>query len=153
LLPGKRVAETVLEYVWARSLGNPLFVEELLREWQRSPSPSALVPAGVRSLVGARMAPMKESARRVLSLAAAAGGQEITLPELRVGAAALKPPVSDAALFDALDRALELRMLEERDGSYAFRHPLVRAALYEDLPKHRRDELQAALARALTEQT
>jgi DNA-binding SARP family transcriptional activator len=151
LLPGQSVAETVFEYVWGRSLGNPLFVEELLREWQRSPSPSPLVPAGVRSLVGARMAPMKESARRVLSLAAAAEGHEITLPELRLGAAALKPPVSDAALFDALDRALELRMLEERDGSYAFRHPLVRAALYEDLPKHRRDELHAALARALTE--
>jgi DNA-binding SARP family transcriptional activator len=155
LLDGRRVAEPVLDCVYGRSLGNPLFVEELLREMQergeRTPSPSARVPAGVRSLVGLRMAPMKESARRVLSLAAAADGQELTLPELRVGAAVLKPPVSDAALFDALDRALELGMLEERDGSYAFRHPLVRAALYEDLPRHRRDELHAALARALTE--
>jgi predicted ATPase len=94
---------------------------------------------------------MKASARRVLSLAAAAGGQEITLPELQVGAAALNPPLSEAALFDALDRALELRMLEERDGSYAFQHPLMRAALYEGLPKHRRDELRAALASGLTE--
>jgi DNA-binding SARP family transcriptional activator len=156
LLDGRRVAEPVLDCVYGRSLGNPLFVEELLREMQergeRTPSPSARVPAGVRSLVGLRMAPMKESARRVLSLAAAADGQELTLPELRVGAAVLKPPVSDAALFDALDLALELGMLEERDGSYAFRHPLVRAALYEDLPKHRRDELHAALARALSEQ-
>jgi DNA-binding SARP family transcriptional activator len=156
LLDGRRVAEPVLDCIYGRSLGNPLFVEELLREMQergeRTPSPSARVPAGVRSLVGLRMAPMKESARRVLSLAAAADGQELTLPELRVGAAVLKPPVSDAALFDALDLALELGMLEERDGSYAFRHPLVRAALYEDLPKHRRDELHAALARALSEQ-
>jgi DNA-binding SARP family transcriptional activator len=151
LLDGQVVAETVLDDVWGRSLGNPLFVEELLREWRRSPSPSTRVPAGVRSLVGLRLAPMKASARRVLSLAAAAGGQEITLPELRDGAAALKPPLSEAALFDALDRALELRMLEERDGSYAFQHPLVRAALYEGLPKHRRDELRAALASGLTE--
>jgi DNA-binding SARP family transcriptional activator len=155
LLRDRRIPEPVLDCVYGRSLGNPLFVEELLREMQergeRTPSPSARVPAGVRSLVGLRMAPMDASARRVLSLAAAAGGQEITLPELQVGAAALKPPVFDAALFDALDRALELGMLEERDGSYAFRHPLVRAALYEDLPKHRRDELHAALACALTE--
>jgi DNA-binding SARP family transcriptional activator len=155
LLHDRRIPEPVLDCVYGRSLGNPLFVEELLREMQergeRTPSASARVPAGVRSLVGLRMAPMNASARRVLSLAAAAGGQEITLPELQVGAAALKPPVFDAALFDALDRALELGMLEERDGSYAFRHPLVRAALYEDLPKHRRDELHAALACALTE--
>jgi DNA-binding SARP family transcriptional activator len=164
LLAGQRVAKAVLDHVWGRSLGNPLFVEELLREmqerselvlqsgeWQRSPSPSARVPAGVRSLVGARMAPMKESARRVLALAAAADGREVTLTDLQIGAAALLPPVSDAALFAALDRALELGVLEERDGSYAFRHPLVRAALYENLSKHRRDESHAALARALTE--
>jgi len=94
---------------------------------------------------------MRQSARRVLAFAAAAGENEIRLTHLRVGAAALTPPVSDAALFDALDRALELGMLEERDGSYTFRHPLVRAALYEDLSKHRRDEVHAALARALTE--
>jgi predicted ATPase len=148
LLGGRQVASTVLDHVWERSLGNPLFVEELLRE---APSASARVPAGVRSLVGLRVAPMNDSARRVLALAAAAGGRNVTLADLRVGAAALLPPVSDAALFDALDRALELGMLEERDGSYAFAHPLIRAALYEDLPRHRRDELHAALARAPTE--
>jgi predicted ATPase len=94
---------------------------------------------------------MRESVRRVLTLAAAAGGREVTLSDLRVAGVALKPPVSDAALFDALDCALELRILEERDGSYAFRHPLVRAALYEDLSKHRRDELHAALRRSRAE--
>jgi predicted ATPase len=73
---------------------------------------------------------------------------EISLGELRAGTAALRPPVSDVALFDALDHALESRILEERGGSYAFRHPLVRSALYEDLSKHRRDELHAALGRS-----
>jgi predicted ATPase len=47
-----------------------------------------------------------------------------------------------------LDRALAIRILEERDDSYAFRHPLIRSALYEDLSKHRRDELHAALDRS-----
>ena len=47
--------------------------------------------------------------------------------------------------FDALDRALRMHILEERSGGYAFRHPVVRAALYDDLPRHRRDELRAAL--------
>jgi predicted ATPase len=95
---------------------------------------------------------MKDSARRVLALAAAVNGTEISLTDLRTGGAALQPPVSDGALFDALDRALGLRILEERDGSYVFRHPLVRSALYEDLSRHRREELHAALGRSRAEQ-
>ncbi|MFL5841151.1 MAG: hypothetical protein ACJ77Z_11950, partial [Thermoleophilaceae bacterium] len=158
LLPGAGIDDAVLDQMYARSLGNPLFVEELSRamreraelvltngSWHKAPSPSTCVPTSVRALVALRMAPMKESVRRVLALVAAASGMEISLTALRAGAAALQPPVSDVALFDALDRALELRILEERNGSYAFRHPLVRSALYEDLSKHRRDELHAAL--------
>ncbi|MGH3181409.1 MAG: hypothetical protein ACRDOE_05820, partial [Streptosporangiaceae bacterium] len=64
----------------------------------------------------------------------------------RTGAAALDPPVSDAALFEVLDRALQIGLLEERSMGYAFRHPLIRAALYEGLYRHRRDQLQDALA-------
>jgi DNA-binding SARP family transcriptional activator len=147
LRPGESVDEAVLEEVYARSLGNPLFAEELVREMpERNLSVPVCVPASVRALVALRMASVKESVRRVVALVAAAGGTEISLAELRAGAAALKPPVADAALFDALDRALEIRVLQERDGSYSFRHPLVRSALYEDLSKHRRDELHAALA-------
>jgi DNA-binding SARP family transcriptional activator len=147
LLPGDDVDRALPVDIYARSLGNPLFVEELLREMRERCAPaSRCVPPSVRALVALRMAPVKESVRRVVALVAAAGGSEISLAELRAAAAALRPPVSDVALFDALDRALELCILDERDGSYAFRHPLVRSALYEDLSRHRRDELHAALA-------
>jgi len=159
LLPGGRVDDAFVNHVYARSLGNPLFVEELLGEmrarreliltngsWRAAASPEAWVPARVRALVARRVAPMEESVRRVLALAAA-NGMEISLSDLRTGGAALQPPVSEVALFDALDRALAIRILEERDDSYAFCHPLVRSALYEGLSKHRRDELHAALDR------
>jgi len=157
LLPGGRVDDAFVGHLYARSLGNPLFVEELLSEmrargelvltkgsWRAVASLGAWVPARVRALVALRVAPMEQSVRRVLALAAA-NGMEISLSDLRTGGAALHPPVSDVALFNALDRALAIRILEERDDSYAFRHPLVRSALYEDLSKHRRDELHAAL--------
>jgi adenylate cyclase len=162
MLPGGRVDDGFVDHVYARSLGNPLFVEELLGEmrargelilakgsWQVAGSPGAYVPARVRALVAQRVAPMEESVRRVLALVAT-NGVEISLTALRIGGAALRPPVSDATLFNALDRALENRILEERNDSYAFRHPLVRSALYEDLSKHRRDELHAALDRSRT---
>jgi DNA-binding SARP family transcriptional activator len=160
LLPGGRVDDMFVHHVYARSLGNPLFVEEVLGEmrargelvltngsWQAAASPGACVPARVRTLVAQRVALMEDSVRRVLALAAA-NGMEISLSDLRSGGAALQPPVSDVALFNALDRALSNRILEERNDSYAFRHPLVRSALYEDLSKHRRDELHAALDRS-----
>jgi predicted ATPase len=119
--------------------------------WQILPSLSACVPGRVRAQVAQRVAPMEPGARRVLALAAAAGGTELSLGELRSAGAALQPPVSDVALFDALDRALESRILEERNGAYAFRHPLVRSALYEGLSKHRRDQLHAALGHSRAE--
>jgi DNA-binding SARP family transcriptional activator len=163
LLPGGEVDDAFLDHVYARSLGNPLFVEELLGEmrgrgevvrsndsWRMAGSPRTRVPARVRALVAQRVAPMEEGVRRVLALAAA-NGMEISLSDLLTGGAALRPPVSDAALFNALDRALAVRILEERNDSYAFRHPLVRSALYEDLSKHRRDELHAALGRSRAE--
>jgi predicted ATPase len=112
--------------------------------WQTTPAYSARVPGRVRALVARRLAPADGCVRRVLALAAASGG-ELSLADLVAAAAALRPPISDAALFDALDRALEARMLVERNGVYAFRHPLVGPALYEELPKHRRDEVRAAM--------
>jgi predicted ATPase len=160
MLPGGDVEERLLDQVYTRSLGNPLFVEELVAEmrergelaltdgsWHGSSALTAWVPTRVRALVAMRVAPMKESLRRVLALAAA-GGMEISLADLRTGAAALQPPLSDWELFDALDRALELRMLEERQDAFAFRHPLVRSALYEVLGSHRRDQLRNALGRS-----
>jgi DNA-binding SARP family transcriptional activator len=159
LLPGAGVAGAILDYVHQWSLGNPLFAEELVHEmldrgelavtngeWRQELPPSPCAPARVRSLVGLRMAPMGEGVRRALELVAAASERQISLAGLRAGGAALKPPLSDAELFDALDRALELRILEEREGCYAFRHPIVGAAVYDELSKHRRDELQIALA-------
>jgi predicted ATPase len=89
---------------------------------------------------------MDKALRRVLGLAAAAGTAEFSLGQLRAGAAALEPPLSGAMFSDALDSALRMRLLEERDGCYAFRHPVLRAALYDSLPRHRKDEFHNALS-------
>jgi DNA-binding SARP family transcriptional activator len=143
-------------YQWSR--GNPLFVEEFVREMRDSPASrggqqkpaevTGRVQAHVRALMATRLARMDETLRRVLTLAAAAHTAEIPLGKLRTGAAALDPPVSGAALFDALDRALQMGLLEECARGYVFRHPLVRSALYEGLSRHRRDQLEAALTLA-----
>jgi DNA-binding SARP family transcriptional activator len=159
MLPGAHVSDDALAQIYAQSRGNPLFIRELVEGMNAHGSPVAVndgyqdlswlaarLPARRRILIGMRLALMDEPLRRVLGLAAAVGATEISLSQLRAGAAALKPPVDVPVLFDALDRALQLRLLEERGEGYAFRHPVVRAALYDCLPRHRRDELRAALA-------
>jgi DNA-binding SARP family transcriptional activator len=162
LLPGVRVIDDILAEIYAQSRGNPLFVRELVdgMSLYGDADPTAPADGGghdtsrlaarlqsrTRALATMRLALMDEPLRRVLGLAAAAGATEISLSQLRAGAAALDPPVAVPVLFDALDRALQMCLLEELDAGYAFRHPFVRSALYDCLPRHRRDEFRAALA-------
>jgi predicted ATPase len=158
MLPRAHIGDDTLAQIYAQSRGNPLFVRELVEGLNAHGSSvakdedgqdlswlAAQLPTRRRSLIGMRLALMDEPLRRVLGLAAAVSATEITLSQLRAGAAALEPPVDIPVLFDALDRALRLRLLEERGEGYAFRHPVVRAAVYDCLPLHRRHELRAAL--------
>ncbi len=154
MLPGVRVSDDTLAEIYAQSRGNPLFVRELVEgisscgdpDPQSSSWLAARLQTRTRALTAMRLALMDEPLRRVLGLAATAGATEISLSQLRAGAAALEPPLAVPVLFDALDRALQINLLEERDEGYAFRHPFVRSALYDCLPRHRRDEFRAALA-------
>ena len=158
MLPDASISDDELTEIYAQSRGNPLFVRELADDLrlragpvvahEGCQGPSSLAgrsQAHGRVLTALRLALMDEPLRRVLGLAAAAHATEISLGQLRTGAAGLEPSVPLPVLFDALDRALRMHILEERSGGYAFRHPVVRAALYDDLPRHRRDELCAAL--------
>ena len=159
MLPGVHVSDGVIAEIYAQSRGNPLFVRELVDSLsscedltaadggsQGPPWLAARLSARTRALTDMQLALMDKPLRAVLGLAAAAGGTEISLSQLRAGAAALEPPLAVPVLFDALDRALRMRLLEEREEGYAFRHPVVRVALYDCLPRHRRDEFRAALA-------
>ena len=161
MLPGTRVSDNTLVEIYTQSRGNPLFVRELVDgiplqgesaaangSPQGSWRPVARSLTRTRALIAMRMALMDDPLRRVLGLAATAGSAEISLEQLCAGAAALEPPMAVVVLFDALDRALQRHLLEERDDGYAFRHPIVRAALYDCLPRHRRDEFRAAHGRS-----
>jgi DNA-binding SARP family transcriptional activator len=161
MLPGAQLSESALAEIYALSRGNPLFVREIVdcirsqgdfaavgESLQDSSWLAARLQTRARALTAMRLALMDEPLRRVLGLAATVGSAEISLNELREAAAALEPPLALPVLFDALDRALLMRLLEERDDGYAFRHPIVREALYDYLPRHRRDEFQAAHCRS-----
>lgn len=151
----------LLDWIYGQSRGNPLFVGELISEarrrgeltvtagcWRRAPRASQQVPPRIRQLVAARLDLQDDAVKRVVSLASAAARDEISFRALRAGASALDPPIPDGALLDALDHALDLGLLEEHESGYAFRHPLVASALYEELSRPRQDQLRTALADA-----
>jgi predicted ATPase len=158
MLPSASARPELLDQIYELSRGNPMFVRELVAEvraqgrWDERHDGSgssrplaARVPNRVRALAETRLASLDNTAQRVLLLAAASGTNEVSLANLRTSAAALDPPVGDGALLDALDRALETRLLEEHTNGYAFRHPLVRSAFYERLSRGRRAQLGDAL--------
>jgi DNA-binding SARP family transcriptional activator len=158
MLPGTDLSDETLADIYTQSRGNPLFVLELVDAisshgpGENVPGSSLFVPppTRARALTAMRLALMDDPLRRVLGLAAAVGTAEISLTQLRTSTAALEPPMASSDLSDALDRALRMRLLEERGDGYAFRHPVVRSAMYDCLPRHRRDEFHAALAVAGT---
>ena len=154
MLPGTDFGDATVADIYTQSRGNPLFVLELIDaisshgpgDDKQSLSRSVPRQARARALTAMRLALMDDALRRVLGLTAAVGTAEISLSQLRASVTALEPPMAASDLFDALDRALRMCLLEERGDGYAFRHPVVRSVLYDCLPRHRRDEFHAALA-------
>ena len=92
--------------------GNPLFVREVLRELAASPIPlelGTLAPDGVRTLVERRLARLSPIARSTLSVAAVLGR------EFSVALLAETAELTVAEVLDALDAALESRLVFETD--------------------------------------
>ena len=119
----------------ALTRGNPLFVSELLRHGAEG------VPHGVQDLVLARFARLGAAAQAVVRLASTV------------------PTRIESALVDALlapsgavvDECLNCGLLNAADGSYFFRHELVRAAVEASLPAPIARALHADVLRALAQ--
>ncbi len=164
LLGDQVIGPEVLDHVFDLSVGNPLFVHELigslrdrnvlyLRDgrWRLRPEAEMRVPRQVRELIEVRLQGLEDEDRQALGLAAVVGGN-FTFAQLRAGWRELTGEERDGALLDRLDRGLGVGMLEERDNGYGFRHPLYRATLYERLSQHRRAAFHGAVAHSI-EQT
>ncbi len=157
LLRGRALGSDFLDRMYALTGGNPLFVEELARRVSdRSDTPTTTLHSRdlgrdsldtsptVRAVVQKAIAQLGASACRVLELVTVAKSG-VALENLRLAAAELEPPITNAELFDALDRLLATGMLIEDRGAYTTRHAIVGAVLLHDLPQHRRAQLAAAL--------
>lgn len=129
------------ERVWARSEGNPFFVEELLA----APSSETGAPPALVDVLAARVATLPAAARPVLAALAVAGRP--VDDELLAGVVGRPIDAVRAALREPLDRfVLEL----DRDAvGVRFRHALLREVVAAELLPGERRSLHERFAHAL----
>ncbi len=137
---GRAPEPEVVERMYGRSEGNPLFTEELLAAGVDARGP---LPPSLREALLLRVERLGDDSQRLLRLLAVvgrAGG------DLLADAAGVDP----AALSTAMREAIAAQIVVTDDsGRFLFRHALLREVLYDDLLPGERAELHLALARAL----
>ncbi len=147
--PGPRLSERV-----SACGGNPLFVAELVGALEtegsieldaggRAEVAAGGVPSTLALTVLARLSFLVSEVVEVLGLASVLGSS-FSVADLSLLSA--RPA---AALWGPLREALAAGILEERGDRLAFRHDVVREALYGDLPKAVRAGLHLDMGRAL----
>ena len=166
-LDGVAVAELVTSRVGGKpddkllrladgAAGNPLYVIELVDALARSSSvrvtgagtavlTNGSAPASLSAAIADRLGFVSASVREVLR-AAALLGVDFAVPDLAV---VLDRGVAD--LLPAIDEARAAGVLTESGTGLGFRHPLIRTALYEEIPVPVRAAWHRDAGRALAE--
>lgn len=159
---GKPLPAAILDQIWAKTEGVPLFVEELTKTVLEAglledkgdryeltgPLPPLAIPTTLQDALMARLdrlAPVKEVAQ-----IGAVIGREFSYRLL----AALSP-LRETALQEALSQLTGSELAFRRgtlpDATYSFKHAFVQDAAYRSLLKTKRQQLHAKVAGALSE--
>lgn len=140
-MAGGQLDAKELNDIVARAEGNAYYAEELLAAADRS------LPAGLAALLLNRVELLSDAAQRVLRTAAVAGRKaDDELVQLVSG-------LAGGEYEDAVREAVAHQLLIP-DGSdgYAFRHALLREAIYADLLPGERTRLHAAMSTLLADE-
>jgi DNA-binding CsgD family transcriptional regulator/tetratricopeptide (TPR) repeat protein len=132
----------------AQAEGNPFYLIELMKAGSlpRAAGTSAAqaeVPCDVRSALRQHLRPLSDAGRQLLSVASVLG-REFSVAEL---AAMTGQPASQ--LLAPVEETLQAEFLVESPDGLAFRHDLLRQAVYENLPASVRVALHRDAADAL----
>ncbi len=160
----RRLPSEVIAQIVSKTDGIPLFVEQLTKtvlesavlttDAESDPAsvslPPIVIPATLRDLLMARLDRLA-SAKEIAQVGAGIGRAF----SHRLLAAVLEAP--SPQLEDSLIKLTESGLLDARhssaEKSYAFRHALIQDAAYETIPKSKRQNLHAAVARALLDES
>ncbi|GLW09133.1 helix-turn-helix transcriptional regulator [Microtetraspora sp. NBRC 13810] len=134
----RRPAGGTIDTIYARSEGNPLFVEALLGKGEDGPLPESL-----RDLLFAGVERLPEETQELLRVASAGG------PRIEHTLLAAVARLDDETLARALRPAVAGNVLTVDGDGYAFRHALIHEAVYDDLLPGERTRLHTRYAEAL----
>ena len=142
---GERPDRGLVDLVFERSEGIPLFVEELLGAVRDGGIDQDYLPPSLRDVVLARADLLSEGAQHLLRVVSAAARW---VPDWLLSIVAQLP---DGELHAGLREAVDQQLLVvDRSGpGYALRHALARTAIHEDLLPHERAGLHRAYAEAI----
>lgn len=130
----------LIDRIFARSEGNPLYVEELVAAGRDG---RGEVPPTLRDALMLRVEALSEEAQELLRVVAA--GQRVDHGLLRAVSG-----LDGRPLRDALREAVAQQLLEvDEEGRYTFRHALLREAVHDDLLPGEQTELHTQLAQEL----
>lgn len=145
-LLGQDLAPAARERLCEHTGGNPLYVRALLEELPAialaDQSRALPAPHSYSAIVLTRVAQLSPSAQDLLAAASIVGVRS-SLP-VAAAAAGIGDPV--AAVDEACAAHLVTPAVRAGAGEIAFSHPLIRAAIYGDLPLGRRRHLHLAVA-------
>jgi DNA-binding CsgD family transcriptional regulator len=132
----------LVERIWARSEGNPLFTEEILAAGLDG---RGRLPPTLSDALMLRVEQLSPQAQEVLRWLAC---QTAVDHELLAAVSGL----DETTLRDALREATASHILvASAEGAYAFRHALLREVVHDDLLPGERTQFHSVLARALEE--
>jgi DNA-binding CsgD family transcriptional regulator len=139
-LLGREPGEDVLETVYRRTEGNPLFVEALLGEGELGSG----LPESLRDLLVAGVRRLPEDTQELVRVASAAGE--------RVGHALLAAVtgLDNAGLARALRPAVAANVLLTDSDGFVFRHALIREAMHDELLPGEASQLHSRFAEAIS---
>jgi tetratricopeptide (TPR) repeat protein len=151
LSTGTAAGPGLAEAIHAETEGNALFVSEtvqlLAAEGQVEHADAHLtIPAGVRAVIGRRVARLSDDCRAML-VAASVMGREFGLDVL-----ARLSELQPAELMDVLNEAMAERVLDDVPGApgrVRFSHVLIRDTLYDELTAARRMQFHTEVGEAL----
>jgi predicted ATPase len=160
IFSGTDVDNEFIDALFERTLGNPFFVEEMLRvlidqgdlyqesgQWERRDLSEIKLPMTVRETLLTRVRSLQRHEVEFMHVAAIAG-QRLDLDVL---AAAIDQPIT--AVEGIIGNALALQLLsehhEQRGDSYGFRHAVTREALIEEMVGPDRRQAHRLVAEAI----
>jgi FimV-like protein len=134
---------TIGARIVAAAEGNPLFLEQMVAHARDEPEGETAVPPTISALLAARLDRLSAAERSALQRAAVVGR------EFEAGAVAALAEQDPRPALDALAHKDLIRHAVRGNGTFRFRHALIRDAAYGSLPKRTRGELHERFAATL----